>query len=295
MGSGSTVTLAAGRLKLSLSPSIGGAISAFEWVGNDTSRPILRKCHTRPETALDAASFPLVPYVNRIRGGRFTFRGQDVRLAPNMAGDPSPLHGQGWLNPWTIEEASDRHALLTFHHQAGEWPWSYEARQEFAIDEGGFFVVLTCTNLSAGPMPCGLGQHPYFPCGSQTRIDTEVTTAWTIDEKVLPVEKVPAEGRYDLKHRLVCGQDLDNGFGGWGGKAHMTDPDWPYEVRLSSPDARFFQLYSPRRGAIFVAEPVTHANAALNAPESEWAELGMRVLEGGEEMSLTMHFNVVAK
>ena len=295
MGAGSTVTLAAGRLKLSLSPSIGGAISAFEWVGNDTSRPILRKCHTRPETALDAASFPLVPYVNRIRGGRFTFRGQDVRLAPNMAGDPSPLHGQGWLNPWTIEEASDRHALLTFHHQAGEWPWNYEARQEFAIDEGGFFVVLKCTNLGAGPMPCGLGQHPYFPCGSQTRIDTEVTTAWTIDEKVLPVEKVPAEGRYDLKHRLVCGQDLDNGFGGWGGKAHMTDPDWPYEVRISSPDARFFQLYSPRQGAIFVAEPVTHANAALNAPESEWAELGMRVLEGGEEMSLTMHFNVVAK
>ena len=47
------------------------------------------------------ASFPLVPFVNRIRGGRFTFRGREVRLAPNMAGDPSPLHGQGWLNPWT--------------------------------------------------------------------------------------------------------------------------------------------------------------------------------------------------
>ena len=47
-------------------------------------------------------------------------------------------------------------------------------------------------------MPCGLGQHPYFPCGPQTRIDTRVTDAWTIDEHVLPVEKVPAEGRYDL-------------------------------------------------------------------------------------------------
>ena len=53
----------------------------------------------RSENVLDAASFPLVPYVNRIRGGRFTFRGREVRLAPNMAGDPSPLHGQGWLNP----------------------------------------------------------------------------------------------------------------------------------------------------------------------------------------------------
>ena len=51
------------------------------------------------------ASFPLVPYVNRIRGGRFTFRGREVRLAPNMAGDPSPLHGQGWLSPWQVERA----------------------------------------------------------------------------------------------------------------------------------------------------------------------------------------------
>ena len=89
----------AGNLRLELSPSIGGAISAFEWVDGERARPILRKCHSPLEKVLDAACFPLVPYVNRIRGGRFTFRGREVRLAPNMAGDPSPLHGQGWLEP----------------------------------------------------------------------------------------------------------------------------------------------------------------------------------------------------
>ena len=66
--------------------------------------PILRKCNSCHENVLEAASFPLVPYVNRIRGGRFTFRGREVRLAPNMAGDPSPLHGQGWLAPWQVEQ-----------------------------------------------------------------------------------------------------------------------------------------------------------------------------------------------
>jgi aldose 1-epimerase len=253
----------------------------------------LRKCNSRHEKVLDAASFPLVPYVNRIRGGCFSFRGREVRLAPNMAGDPSPLHGQGWLSAWTVEEASERHALLTFRHEAGEWPWSYEARQVFALDEGGLSVTLSCGNVSDEPMPCGLGQHPYFPCGPQTRLDAHVTHAWTINENVLPVEKVPAEGRYDLNNRLVCGQGLDNGFGGWGGAARMSDPDWPYELRLSSADVHFFQLYSPPDGAIFVAEPVSHANAALNAPEEDWAELGMRVLEPGDEMSLAMRLDVV--
>jgi aldose 1-epimerase len=75
----------------------------------------------------------------------------------------------------------------------------------------------------------------------------------------------------------------------------MSDPAWPFDLEMSSPNARYFQLYSPAEGGIFVAEPVSHANAALNAPESEWEELGMRVLEPGEEMHLDMRLDVQIK
>jgi aldose 1-epimerase len=273
------LTLSCGRLRLTLSPSIGGSISAFEWDHGDKARPILRKCNSSSENVLEAGCFPLVPFVNRIRGGRFTFRGREVRIAPNMPGDPSPLHGQGWLS---------------FHHPADEWPWEYDAQQEFALDETGLSLGLICRNRSPEPMPCGLGQHPYFPCGPDTQLDTRVTHAWTIDEHVLPVDKVVADGRYDLRERRVCGQDLDHGFGGWNGDARLTDPGWPYAVTMSSLEARFFQLYSPVDGGIFVAEPVTHANAALNAPEEQWPELGMRVLEPGEAMRLDMRLELAA-
>lgn len=294
MGIETQLTLANRNLRLELSPSIGGAISSFEWIDGDWSRPILRKGHNPLEKVLDAASFPLVPYVNRIGGGRFTFRGREVEIAPNMAGDPSPLHGQGWLNPWTVEAHDETGATLRFNHAPGEWPWAYAARQEFALGEGGVSVVLECRNTGDEPMPCGLGQHPYFPCSPQTRIDTHVTDVWTIDEQVLPVEKIPAKGRFGLADRLVCGQGLDHGFAGWGGEAQLNDPDWPYRLRLTSPDARFFQLFSPIEGGICVAEPVSHANAALNAPEADWPALGMRVLDPGESMRLRMRIDVKA-
>ena len=295
-GSGDDVTLEAGRLRLGVSPSIGGSISALEWLDDrGVASTLLRKCNNRLENVLEACSFPLVPYVNRIRDGRFSFRGREVTLQPNMAGDPSPLHGQGWLGSWSVEQRDQTSAVLGFRHEAGEWPWAYEARQEFALDERGLSLSLSCRNSSSEAMPCGLGQHPYFPCGPQTRLDTQVECAWTIDDKVLPVDKVPAEGRYNLKDRRICGQDLDNGFGGWGGEARMSDPAWPFELRLSSPQAKFFQVYSPASGGIFVAEPVSHANAALNAPESDWAELGMQVLEPDEEMRLDMRLEVIAK
>lgn len=290
------VTLAAGKLRLDLSPWLGGSISAFEWAEEGSlARPLLRKCNNPPENVLEACSFPLVPFVNRIRRGQFEFRERTVRLQPNMAGDPSPLHGQGWLNPWTVEDSDSASATLSFLHPAGEWPWNYEARQEFALDDGGLSLRLSCTNTSDEPMPCGLGQHPYFPCGPETRLDTEVTFAWTIDDHVLPVDKVPADGRFDLRDRLACGQELDHGFGGWNGETRLSDADWPFELRLSSLQARFFQLYSPPTGGFFVAEPVTHANAALNAPESEWPELGIRVLDPGELMSLDVRIEVAAR
>jgi aldose 1-epimerase len=287
-----TIELKAGPLRLVVDPAVGGSISAFEWHDGSGRWPVLRRCPDPLEQVLDAASFPLVPYVNRIRDGRFTFRGREVRLQPNMAGDPSPLHGQGWLNPWKAEEQTATSASLTFRHEAGEWPWAYEARQRFQLNEERLSLELQCRNLSDDPMPCGLGFHPYFPCGSETVLNTEVEVAWTIDDKVLPVERVPATGRYDLRDRRICGQDLDNGFGGWGGEAAITDLNWPFSVRLTSSDAKFFQVYSPPAGGIFVAEPVTHANAALNTPEDQWPELGMRVLASGETMNLSMRLAV---
>lgn len=286
------LSLSAGPLLLELSPSIGGSIRNFYWVEGERRMPLLRESHSDAATVLDHASFPLVPYVNRIRGGEFHFRGELIGIAPNMAGDPSPLHGQGWLSDWSVESSGGADAVLLYRHEAGEWPWAFEALQTFTLDAAGLTVELQCRNISGRPMPCGLGQHPYFPCDDATRIDTRVDCVWEIDAQVLPTRKVPAEGRYDLTDRAVCGQKLDHGFGGWGGEARITQGGGSTGIVMSSPEARFFQLYSPEDGGIFVAEPVTHANAALNEPEERWGELGLRVLEPGESMTLTMRLDV---
>jgi aldose 1-epimerase len=294
MNSNCLLTLAEGPLEVSLAAERGGAITSFHYVAGGTRSPVLRSIAGMPVSVLEAASFPLVPYSNRIRGGRFSFRGREIVLTANMPPDASPLHGQGWLAAWTVLHASQREAQLLFEHQRGEWPWRYEARQAFALDPGGLSLRLSCMNLDDEPMPCGLGQHPYFPCTADTRLDTEVEGVWEIDDKVLPVGRLPATGRYDLSDRLVCGQGLDHGFDGWSGTARIESPALPFRIEISSPTARCFQLYSPAEGGLFVAEPVTHTNAALNAPEQEWPKLGLEVLEPGEEMVLDARIAVIA-
>jgi aldose 1-epimerase len=288
------LTLSAGSLTLQLVPPLGGSIAALVYATASGERiPCLRGVERNSTDPLDQACFPLVPFVNRVRGGRFRFRGREVTLRPNLPGDPSPLHGQGWRAAWEVASTRVAEAELVFRHVPGEWPWAYEAHQHFALDPDGLTVRLSCTNRDDEPMPCGLGLHPYFPCRPDTRIDAAVGWAWTVDEQVLPVEKVPAEGPYHLRDRLICGQGLDNGFGGWSGLVRIETPGLPFRIELTSPDAPFLHVYSPESGGVFAAEPVSHANAALNEPEEDWLGLGLRVLAPSETISLAMRIAVI--
>ncbi|TMJ12076.1 MAG: aldose 1-epimerase [Alphaproteobacteria bacterium] len=294
MTNDSLPTLSCGPLLLVLAPSLGGSIASLTYVTEDKREiPVLHGSEGFPSHVLMAGSFPLVPFANRVRGGRFSFRGREVTLAPNLAGEASPLHGQVWVQAWEVVSVGVDEAELRFRHAAGEWPWDYEARQLFRVEEGAVSVTLSCRNVGGEPMPCGLGHHPYFPCDADTRIDAEVEHAWTIDDATLPLEKVWAEGRYALRERLICGQGLDNGFWGWDGGFTIAAPG--LRIRVTSPEARFLHVYSPGEGERFAAEPVTHANAALNEAEGSWPDLGLRVLEPGEEMAVTMRIEVEAQ
>ena len=286
------IVLAAGALEAHVLPAAGGSIARLDRVETGARRPLLRGTDDDRARALDCGCFPLVPFCNRIRGDAFNFAGRTIRLTPNMAPDPSPIHGQGWQGEWQVVADSPAAVELRFDHDPGEWPWAYQARQVIALDPAGLSIELACTNLSDEPMPCGLGLHPYYPCDSTTRLDTRVTGAWTVDADVLPVAHVPASGRYDLTDRAICGQDLDNGFDGWSGVATIRWGDG-MGLHLTSPDARFFQVFSPKEGGLFVAEPVSHANCALNAPEADWAQLGIVVLPPGSEQVLRARLEVV--
>ena len=278
--------LAAGDLTLNLAPEIGGSIARFRKGEQELLRPA-------PPGARDAgemASFPLVPFSNRVRGGRFNCDGRAVTLSPNLPGDKSPLHGQGWRNAWVVAKSDEASAMLSFVHEPGEWPWGYEAWQVFALDETGLTVTLSCRNLSVERMPCGLAQHPYFPCDGETRLETGVTDVWLIDEDMLPTKLVPTRGKFLPSNGPVCGRGLDHGYEGWSGEALIN---WGRgaKVRMTA-EAPRFQLYAPASGSLFVAEPVENANAALNLPQEQWEAAGLALLAQGEERSLTVRFEV---
>ena len=178
-----TFELAAGDYRLVVAPSRGGSILSFEWRG----QPLMRE--SAGSTILDVACFPLVPYSNRISGGRFHWNGHPVLLSPNLpAVDPrNPLHGFGWVSEWTVLAKTRKALRIEHRYPGGAWPWSYRAELVYMLTDGGLTARLALSNLAAEPMPAGLGFHPYFPRNSATRYLGLHRGEWQNDAEGLPV------------------------------------------------------------------------------------------------------------
>jgi aldose 1-epimerase len=297
------VVLTAGELRLVLAPQAGGSIAGFSRHWQEGRRR--RELHwLRPATAtglaarnpLDMASFPLVPFCNRIRDGRASFAGREIRLPPNHPGEdaPHPLHGIGWLLPWQVEQAGKSEAVLSLAVDASQaWPWRFASRQRFVLKERALEVSLQVTNIDTVAMPVGVGHHPYFPHHPGTRVTSPAQAMWCGDAEVMPVD-LQADGPVQALREGVelARLDLDNNFIGW---QHSTRIEWPADLhgpaRALTMEAQapldYFVLYCPRGVEYFCAEPVSQCTDWLNLLPTYGREpLGGAELAPGETLSV---------
>lgn len=255
------IELVAGDWRVRLRPEIGGAIAALDHAGT----PVLR---AMPETASDilaAACFAMVPYANRIGGGRFVWRGKTVELPPTLEGVRHALHGHGWQAVWRVVRHDRTSALLEHAHDGTSgWPWAYRAHQHVALDEGGCTVRLMVENLADEPTPLGLGLHPYVRRRAETSIRFEAEAMLGIDDDALPDGTSYAPDHLALWSRgaLMPSVLVDNCFPGWRGSAVIADDLGT--ITLRGFGAPHLHVYAPPGEHVLCIEPVSHLPDALN-------------------------------
>lgn len=293
---GRLVRLRAGASELALAPAIGGAIAWFRTDGPRGTIDWLRPAST---AALDAgladgmACFPLVPFSNRVRDGRFRFGGRTIQMPPNVPGQAHVEHGHGWQSAWTVAAQADAVASLELAHAADAWPSPYVARQDFALDPGGLAVTLSIRNAGQETMPLGLGLHPYFPRTAETMLTTTVDKMWATDREVMPTALVdlPAGCAFSEGVR-IDGLDLDNGFTGWSGRAEITWADVGARLTMTATaPLRFLVIYSPPGERFFCAEPVSNCTDAFNLAAAGRGDTGTMLLEPGATLGATVRFD----
>ncbi|MDB5703317.1 MAG: Aldose epimerase family protein [Sphingomonas bacterium] len=277
------VTLAGAGWELGLLPALGGAIGSLRYRGED----ILRPTPGGAADPLDSACFPLIPYANRIAGGRFSFGGRTIRLPLNFGDHPNSLHGMAWQRAWTVAETRPDRARLEHRHGGDGWPWRYCAEQLFELGEDGLRVTLTLTNKSSEAMPAGIGLHPYFAIRPGTLLRLNAARVWLTDQNQIPTQPVAVDhfGDWAAGASIADAGFIDHSYEQWDGLATLDRGD--RIIRLSAEGARDLHLFHPLGESFCCLEPVSHLPDAFNRPGAVFD-----LLPPGGALTLTMRIAV---
>ena len=272
-----------------MSTAFGRVARAGEWV--DFMRPTPEAAYG---VAPECASYLLIPWSNRVKGGLFSFRGKDHQLKVNFP-DGTAIHGTAKDYPWKVESVSRTAIAASFdsrEHGDVNFPFAFSTRAEFRLDGARFESRISLKNEGAEPMPGGFGHHPYFQrtiAGVEDTVLLEVPCEEYFElENCIPwTAPIAVDERVDFRHlrKLVVIDDCLTGRIG-DRPIRFQYPKANLNVTLEF-DALFEHVivYAPSEQTYFAVEPITNANDGFNLYARKIRGSGVFELEPGEERS----------
>jgi aldose 1-epimerase len=278
-----TVHLRCGALRAEVLPQAGGGLGRLDWMRGGERLALLRPHAHTPGAPLPTTSqlacFPLVPWSNRIDPSGFLFEGRRIVPAPNRAGEPCAIHGDGWQHSWRVEAQSRSGVTLLLDRRGGS-PFSYTARLRYALTECALQVTLDVTNTGAARLPFGLGLHPWLERRNGVSLRARASGTWTRDPLGLPQDAIDLPPEWNFAEGSVLPD----------GQAEVHWPDTGLSLVIEA-DMNYFILYAPAGRDVFCFEPVDHAINAHNLPGGA-AHNGLRILAPGQTLSRRVAFRV---
>lgn len=283
--------LRAGGLAIDLVPSIGGSIASFRIDGIDVMRP-LSEANRAAGNVLGVASFPMIPFANRIGNNAFEFEGRRYGFEANNPPEIYHVHGTAWHRPWVVEQAGPGGAVLRLE-VADPASYSYRAEQRFSLTNAGLELVTGVTNTGARTMPFGFGHHPWFNRDADTTVQFGATSFHLNEPEGMIGQRIglPPDVSFNTAQPLPEYWRCTD-YGGWDGSATVTFPSRGAGITMKG-DAPYkhIMFYADPAQTFFCVEPQTNASGAFNRPEGFGdVEDGIIVLAPGESTVGTLTF-----
>jgi len=281
--------------QVGLLPTTGGSVAYGRVRIGDAWVDVLRP--TPAQSLADAwasASFPLVPWSNRIRAGVFDWAGQTHRLRVNFA-DGTAIHGTALEFPWTVVEQSDTAVVMEFSCGAVagvNWPWAFTTRFGYALEGDRFTWHMSITNDDAVAFPAGFGHHPYFVrelgVGSPVRLQLNCDSVYPAVGCLPTGDAQPVDARVDFRQLRPLGEEfVDDCFAGRSSSTLAT-LDYADAVTVAIEADALLEhavVYIPQGEEFFAVEPVSNVNDGFNRADAGASGTGVFVVEPGQTCS----------
>ena len=135
-----------------------------------------------------AAGQLLLPWPNRIDGGRYRVAGAEYQLDLSEPAAGNAIHGLTRWSTWSVARHDPAAVVLRERLLGrGGYPFCLDLEAEYRLGDEGLAVSVTAANTGARPAPYGTGSHPYLTAGLPVVDDCELA---------LPAGRwLPADGR----------------------------------------------------------------------------------------------------
>jgi galactose mutarotase-like enzyme len=277
------VELRAGPNRVVLDPRRGGRVSSWTIDGEE----LLVGPPDEVDTSIHWGCFLMAPWPGRLAGGRFDWRGREVRLRRTHG--RHAIHGLTWNRPWEVEASSPAEATLAIELPRDEWPMGGLVRQRTTVTPTG--VRLEAEVEATGePMPAALGWHPWFLRRGDPRLRVDAA-AYQLTSGMIPTgESAPVAGRTDLRGGPRLGRRrLDIAYVEAHSPAVITWPDLELAIAFAPAPAPLV-VYTPPDS--FCVEPLTAPPNALSLPARRRRAAGVRELAVGERLSAALEMTL---
>src|SRR5581483_250240 len=150
------------------------------------------------EVAQSGRGAVLMPWPNRIDGGRYEWEGETHQLALTEPAAGNAIHGLArWVSWRAVEHEAARVVVEHVVHPQPGYPFTLRLQVDYALDDDGLSVTTRAENLGDRAAPFGAGHHPYIAAPSG-RVDDMLLEGKPIGDRKLD-DTTPIEGPWRLQ------------------------------------------------------------------------------------------------
>lgn len=147
----------------------------------------------------------LIPWPNRIAGGRYKFAGAEHQLPLSEPDLGNALHGLVVWESWrTVLHVRDRVVMAHRVQPRQGYPWRLDITLDYTVGPDGLRCTVEAVNSGDEAAPYGYGAHPYLTAGDDP-IDS-----WSVE---VPAERyLETDPKTQLPTELRSVADTDHDF-----------------------------------------------------------------------------------
>ncbi|ANW97084.1 hypothetical protein AXE80_12660 [Wenyingzhuangia fucanilytica] len=230
------------------------------------------------------ASSVLFPFANRIKDGKYTYKGVGYQFDCNETGNNNALHGLVYNKSFEVvdSETSDKAASVTMTYTTSTknkaFPYLFTITLKFTVTNSSIDLQVEVDNNDTNTFPFTIGWHPYFLSDDLYHSTLSLSTIKTIefDERMITKNIIEEKAKMPIE---IKDQQLDDCYALGEGRVVFNTPKYKMTIDTTGKE-NFFQMYTPPKKNVIALEPVTGVSDSFNN------KLGLQELKAGDKYKI---------